>query len=127
MISQPQNALVYLDATHLLDVGDGPPASYVKKMACEFTAYSYNEEGPSLTATGALAKVGYVAVDKTVIPLHSYMYIVMDNGFVYGYAYAKDTGGAIKGNIVDIFLPSEIDCSYFGRRMGTVYIISYGS
>jgi len=127
VISKPKNAVVYVDASHLLDLGGGAPSSYQKKLSCSFTAYTYNEVGPSITASGAKARVGYVAVDRSVIPMHSYLYVVLDNGFVYGYCYAKDTGGAIKGNIVDLFLPSETDCTYFGRRTGTVYVISYGS
>ncbi len=127
VISKPKNAVVYVDASHLLNVGSGTPTNYVKKLSCSFTAYTYNKSGPSLTASGAKAKVGYVAVDRSVIPMHSYLYVVLDNGFVYGYCYAKDTGGAIKGNIVDLFLPSETDCTYFGRRTGTVYVISSGS
>lgn len=128
VISQPKDAVVYVDASHLLNVGNGAPTNYVKKITgCEFTAYTYNEVGPSVTASGAKAQVGYVAVDRSVIPMHSYLYIELNNGFVYGYCYAKDTGGAIKGNIVDVFLPSESDCYYFGRRHGTVYVISYGS
>lgn len=127
VISKPQNAVTYVDASYLLNTGSGAPSTYVKKLTCQFTAYTYNEVGPSITASGAPAKVGYVAVDRKVIPMHSYLYIVLDNGFVYGYCYAKDTGGAIKGNIVDVFLPSELDCYYFGRRMGTVYVISSGS
>lgn len=127
VISKPKNAVVYVDASHLLNLGGGAPTNYVKKLSCEFTAYTYNRTGVSLTASGAKAQVGYVAVDRSVIPMHSYLYVVLDNGFVYGYCYAKDTGGAIKGNIVDLFLPSEIDCYYFGRRYGTVYVVSYGS
>ncbi len=127
VVSKPKNALVYVDASHLLDLGGGAPTSYAAKLRCQFTAYSYNETGPSNTASGAPARVGYVAVDRKVIPLHSYLYIVLDNGFVYGYCYAKDTGGAVKGNIVDVFLPSDQDCVYFGRRTGTVYVLSYGS
>ncbi len=127
VISKPKNAVVYVDASHLLNVGSGAPTNYVKKLSCSFTAYTYNRTGASLTASGAKAKVGYVAVDRSVIPMHSYLYIVLDNGFVYGYCYAKDTGGAIKGNIVDLFLPSETDCTYFGRRTGTVYVVSSGS
>ena len=80
-----------------------------------------------LNCCGDIAKVGYVAVDRSVIPIHSYLYVVLDNGFVYGYCYAKDTGGAIKGNIIDIFLPTDEDCRYFGRLQGTVYVISSGS
>ncbi|MBP3300130.1 MAG: G5 domain-containing protein [Clostridia bacterium] len=127
VISKPKDALVYVDADYLLNVGSGAPTSYVEKLDCRFTAYTYDEVGPSYTASGAKAQVGYVAVDRKLIPLHSYLYIVLDNGFVYGYCYAKDTGGAIKGNIVDLFLPSEIDCYWFGRRTGTVYVISRGS
>ena len=127
VISKPKSALVHVNAGYLLNLGDGAPTSYVKKLTCQFTAYTYNEVGPSITASGAQAQVGYVAVDRKVIPMHSYLYIVLDNGFVYGYCYAKDTGGAIKGNIVDVFLPSETDCYYFGRRTGTVYVISSGS
>lgn len=127
VISNPQHAVVYVDASYLLDLGGGPPASYVNKLSCEFTAYTYNVTGPSITASGAQAKVGYVAVDTNVIPMHSYLYVVLDNGFVYGYCYAKDRGGAINGNIVDLFLPSETDCVYFGRRTGTVYVVNRGS
>lgn len=127
VVSKPKNAVIHVDASYLLNLGSGAPTSYVNKLTCQFTAYTYNEVGPSITASGAPAKVGHVAVDKKVIPMHSYLYIVLDNGFVYGYCYAKDTGGAIKGNIVDVFLPSETDCYYFGRRMGTVYVISSGS
>jgi len=127
VISRPQNAVTYVDASYLLNTGNGAPSTYVKKLNCQFTAYTYNEVGPSITASGAPAKVGYVAVDRSVIPMHSYLYIVLDNGFIYGYCYAKDTGGAIKGNIVDLFLPSETDCYYFGRRWGTVYVVSSGS
>lgn len=127
VISKPKNAVVYVDASHLLNLGGGAPTNYVKKLSCQFTAYTYNKSGASITASGAKAQVGYVAVDRSVIPMHSYLYVVLDNGFVYGYCYAKDTGGAIKGNIVDLFLPSETDCTYFGRRSGTVYVVSYGS
>ena len=127
VIQQPKNAVVYVDASHLLNLGGGAPSNYVKKLECQFTAYSYNATGPSITASGAKARVGYVAVDPSVIPMHSYLYVVLNNGFVYGYCYAKDTGGAIKGNIVDLFLPSDTDCTYFGRQWGTVYVISAGS
>lgn len=127
VVSEPTDAKIYVDASYLLDLGDGPPESYERKFACEFTAYSYDEEGDSYTYSGDIAKVGYVAVDRSVIPIHSYLYVVLDNGFVYGYCYAKDTGGAIKGNIIDIFLPTDEDCRYFGRLQGTVYVISSGS
>lgn len=127
VITKPQNAVIHVDASYLLNLGDGAPTAYEEKLDFRFTAYTYNETGPSPTATGEACRVGYVAVDRSVIPMHSYLYIELDNGFVYGYCYAKDVGGAIKGNIVDVFLPSEIDCYWFGRRTGTVYVINKGA
>ncbi len=123
---QPVNSTQYADASYLLDRGDGVPSSYEAVLDCTFTAYSPSSDGGSRTSTGYPAQVGYVAVDPNVIPLYSKLYIVMDNGFVYGYAYAMDTGGSIKGNVVDIYLPSHFDSYAFGRRTGKVYIVSYG-
>lgn len=127
VISEPVDAVVYVDQSELLDLGDGAPVEYVDKFEAELTAYTYNEVGDSITASGEAARVGYVAVDRSVIPMHSYLYIVTDSGFVYGYCYAKDVGGAVKGNIIDIFLPSTEDCIQFGRRSATCYVVRYGS
>ena len=113
--------------SHLLDLGDGAPTKYVAKLDVSLTAYAYEEVGGQVTYTGDPTQVGYVAVDRNVIPMHSYLYIVTDDGFVYGYCYAKDTGGAIKGNKIDLFLPSMTDMNNFGRVNGTVYIITYGA
>ena len=41
----------------------------------------------------------------------------------YGYATAEDTGGAIKGNRIDIFLNSNAECVNWGRRSVKVYIL----
>ena len=119
--------MVYVYQSELLDLGNGAPVEYVDKFEAELTAYTYNEVGDSITASGEAARVGYVAVDRSVIPMHSYLYIVTDSGFVYGYCYAKDVGGAVKGNIIDIFLPSTEDCIQFGRRSATCYVVRYGS
>ncbi|MBQ7014523.1 MAG: G5 domain-containing protein [Clostridia bacterium] len=124
---QPTTAVIHRDMSHLLDLGDGAPTKYVAKLDVSLTAYAYEEVGGQVTYTGDPTQVGYVAVDRNVIPMHSYLYIVTDDGFVYGYCYAKDTGGAIKGNKIDLFLPSMTDMNNFGRVNGTVYIITYGA
>ena len=60
-----------------------------------------------------------VAVDPRVIPLGTKIYV---EG--YGVAIAGDTGGAIKGNIVDLFFNTNSECYTFGRRHGLdVYIL----
>ncbi len=79
------------------------------------TAYTYTG---NLTASGAWPYVGGVAVDPTVIPLGSKLYINS-----YGPARAVDTGGAIKGNRIDLFFDTESECEAWGRRTVTVSIM----
>jgi 3D (Asp-Asp-Asp) domain-containing protein len=41
----------------------------------------------------------------------------------YGYGIAQDTGGLIKGNIIDLFMDTKEDCLRWGRRNVKVYIL----
>jgi 3D (Asp-Asp-Asp) domain-containing protein len=86
------------------------------------TAYTANCEGCSgVTSTGIDlnsnpdAKV--IAVDPSVIPLGSTVYV---EG--YGYATAGDTGGAIKGNKIDVFISDEQAAANWGVRTVEVTI-----
>ena len=82
------------------------------------------DRGYGITASGMQARVGVVAVDPKVIPLGTKMYIVSTDGkVVYGYCTAEDTGGAIKGNKVDLFYNTKSECLQFGRRSVYVYIL----
>lgn len=123
---QPVTAKVYVDRTDLLDLGDGAPSEYITVIDINATAYTTVEVGGQITATGDPTQVGYVAVDSSVIPLYSKLYIVLDNGFVYGYCTAMDVGGGIKGNDIDLFLPDYDDMMAFGVKSGKCYIITYG-
>jgi 3D (Asp-Asp-Asp) domain-containing protein len=80
------------------------------------TAYSHN--AGSYTATGHRVRSGVVAVDPRVVPLGSRLYI---DG--YGYGTALDVGGAIKGDRIDLFFPSEAECRRWGVRWVRVYIL----
>lgn len=87
------------------------------------TAYTANCEGCSgTTATGINllknpdAKV--IAVDPSVIPLGTKVYV---EG--YGNAIAGDTGGAIKGNKIDVFIPSHSEAMSWGRKTVNVTIL----
>ncbi|MGF7058411.1 3D domain-containing protein [Brassicibacter mesophilus] len=78
-----------------------------------------------MTASGTRARPGVVAVDPKVIPLGTKLYIEsLDGSKDYGYAVAEDTGGAIKGNRIDLFFESPKDVKAFGLRKVRVYIIS---
>ena len=87
----------------------------------ESTAYY----GHTITAMGSKPLrnpngISTVAVDPNVIPLGSKVYV---SG--YGVAIAADTGGAIKGNIIDVFLNSYEECMNWGRREVTVQLLAY--
>ncbi len=88
-------------------------------LTMEATAYSA-EEGGTLTATGQnlLENPMAIAVDPSVIPLGTRLYV---EG--YGEAVAVDTGGAIKGNIIDVHFPTIAQCIQWGRRSVQVTIL----
>lgn len=78
-----------------------------------------------VTASGERVKDGYVAVDPKVIPMHSIIY-VQGAGKYDGVYLAKDTGSAIKGNIIDIFMWDKQEAINFGRRNVKVFILRKG-
>lgn len=87
-----------------------------KVLTCKATAY-HEPEG-SLTKSGTLSRVGAIAVDPSVIPLGTKLYV---EG--YGYCVAEDTGGLIKGNRIDVYFDSEDECINWGVQNVTVYIL----
>lgn len=102
---------------------EGNQVSYSNVLHGSGTAY-YAPAG-SLTASGQEVYVGGVAVNPDIIPLGTKLYIVADDGFVYGYATAIDTGGALYDGsaIVDVFYYTYDECAEFGRRDVSVYIL----
>lgn len=97
--------------------------SYSRVVQCNATAYDAvscgKKPGEARTATGAIAQRGVIAVDPKFIPLGTRVYV---EG--YGYAIAADTGGAIKGNIIDLCMDSRAEALQWGRRNVTVYILN---
>lgn len=72
----------------------------------------------TITASGKKPQVNHtIAVDPRVIPLGSKVYI---EGM--GTYYAEDTGGAIKGNILDVFVRTEAEANRIGVKYANVYI-----
>lgn len=92
----------------------------VARMKCTFYTGS-PDEGGSITALGTPVTPWYtVAVDPRVIPLGSKIRI---EGFD-GVFYCADTGGAIKGNIIDIAVGSKSEASNLGVQYRNVYIVN---
>ena len=88
----------------------------------EATAYTDDVESQGKwvgqTASGMKPQVGVVAVDPKVIPLGTKLYV---EG--YGECVAGDTGGAIKGNKIDLFMDTREECIEFGRQVVRVRIV----
>lgn len=87
---------------------------------------AYTAPAGAGTATGVAAYHGGVAVNPNIIPYGSKLYIESTDGsFVYGYATAVDTGGALMDGsaIVDCFYNTYDECVNFGRRDVNVYVI----
>ena len=85
-----------------------------KIVTFEATAYTWTG---NRTATGTWPSRGTVAVDPRVIPLGTELHI---EG--YGPAVAADTGGAIKGQIIDLYMDTKHECLQWGRRKVEVQI-----
>ena len=93
--------------------------AYTKQIKAKVTAYTPYDAGCNgITATGTTAKKGVIAVDPSVIPLGTKVYIPG-----YGVAVAEDTGGAIKGNRVDVCYLSKNEAFSWGVRNVPVYIL----
>jgi len=89
------------------------------------TAYTKTDDGcDETTATGTPVHWGVVAVDPTVIPYGTRMFIVTNDGFyVYGLSTAEDCGGDIIGHRLDLYMETDPECWQFGVRDCTVYFL----
>ena len=104
---------------------DGEVYTYKKTMQVKATAYTHTDKGcDMITATGTTVHWGTVAVDPKLIPYGTKMFIVSNDGkYVYGLSAAEDCGGSIKGNRIDLYMPTTSQCFSFGVRNCTVYFI----
>lgn len=91
-----------------------PPApTGTRTLVADVVAYHL----PGKTASGIPVGTGVIAVDPTVIPLGTRVFVPG-----YGPAVAADVGTAIKGNIIDLWMPSTAQARAWGRRAVTITI-----
>lgn len=110
---------------------NGLPVNYVSVLTGKSCAYT----APigSGTASGRKLEIGTVAVDPSIIPYGSELYIVSTDGsYVYGYAIAADTGDLTpNGVLVDLYMgnsedyyPVSVD---YGAKQVNIYVLSRGN
>jgi len=93
-----------------------------RKAAKEFQATAYSLKGR--TASGIETQAGVVAADPKILPLGSLVEIQAGN---YSGVYTvHDTGSAVKGNLVDVWMPSHKEARQFGRRTIKLQVLRYG-
>lgn len=113
IVSAPVNEVVAKGAQTSISRG-GMVIRFKKAYLMRATAYSIPG---GITATGASVHWGIVAVDPRVIPLGSSVYV---EG--YGEASAQDTGSAIQGKRIDLYMNSTGTAQSFGVRNVLVYV-----
>lgn len=136
---QPINEIVSVGTGENVDMSTGKPIigngwivtaegevlTYSRTDQFRTTAYTHLDSGcDTITATGTTVRVGSVAVDPKVVAYGTRMFIVCNDGsYVYGLATAEDCGGGIKGNEIDLYMPTRKEAFQYGVRRCTVYFL----
>lgn len=88
-----------------------------------YTATAYALRGR--TASGAPVRRGFIAADRSVLPLGSR--VRLEAGSYSGEYMVADHGGAIRGRKIDIWVPSSGEAVRFGRKPVKLTVLSYGA
>ncbi len=130
---EPRSEIIEKGIDKLYVTSRGKPFRYKEMIYMKSTAYDLSvescgklpgEPGYGITFSGTKARPGVIAVDPRVIPLGSKVYVESTDGTRdYGFAIAEDTGSAIKGNRVDIFIGDRSSALRYGVRNVRIYVI----
>ena len=105
-------------ATAVVETAAPAPAQPLATSGATITVSTTGYTLRGRTTTGVRTTFGVVAVDPSVIPLGTRLLIPG-----YGEAIAADTGGAIQGNVIDLWFPSTAEALRWGRRTVTITIL----
>ncbi|OGO52154.1 MAG: hypothetical protein A2148_09735, partial [Chloroflexi bacterium RBG_16_68_14] len=124
---EPMDTVIYYSMADApppppLDIPDGLQAVGVLRVYATWYNAASAGRSPSdpsygITATGVPVARGIVAVDPSVIPLGTRLYIPG-----YGYAVAADTGGGIRGNMIDLGYPDGVVSDWLSQWVD-IYIL----
>lgn len=126
VLKEPVNGLIEEGQKTTLVTSRGQ-ISFTRAIKMTATAYDATFESCGkypgdpqygITRSGLRVRPGIVAVDPRVIPLGTWLYV---EG--YGEALAADTGGAIKGNRIDLFYESPKVVDRYGKKAIKVYVL----
>lgn len=130
---EPETEIIEEGMDKLFVTSRGMPFRYKEVLILRATAYDLSYEscgknpgdpGYGITYSGTQARPGAVAVDPRVIKLGSKLYVEsLDGTTDYGFASAEDTGSAIKGNKIDLFISDRSRALRYGVRNVRVYVL----
>ncbi|OPJ55067.1 3D domain-containing protein [Alkalithermobacter paradoxus] len=127
VVKEPQNEVIKKGSKNFIITSRGERRTFTKSMVVSASAYTagYESTGKTpchpqygITSMGTRVRHGVIAVDPKVIPLGSSVYIES-----MGIYRAEDTGGAIKGNKIDIYMDDLSRARKFGRRNLKIYVL----
>lgn len=130
ILIEPISAIIDIGTAQLgaLTNTNAPDFHFVRRVRLHATAYCAcftctgkhpGDPWHGITASGRMVQHGIVAVDTSVIPMGTFLYV---EG--YGFAIAADRGGAIVGDRIDLFMYNHSDALRFGRRDLNVWILN---
>ena len=108
------------------EVVDGVPVEGVETVYTSQRSTGYSASKTAKGASGQRLTYGTVAVNPNIIPYGTLLYITSDDGrFVYGYAYAADTGTAMmEGHaFIDLYYETYEESVTSAVIPVTVYVI----
>lgn len=114
VVKQPKNQIMAVGTVRTVSRG-GKPLNFKDSIIMGASGYTHTGYR---TSTGKIPVRGVAAVDPSVIPMGTRVYV---DG--YGYAIAADRGSAIVGNRIDLFFDTVSEARRWGRRNVRVYIL----
>lgn len=118
----------------IVDIGSAPPPFPPAKakpgraqiaynaLSQSYVATAYSLRGR--TASGRFVARGIIAADRSILPLGTRVRI--SAGAYSGEYLVADTGGAVRGRKIDVWMPSNGEAIRFGRRKVKLTVLSYG-